>query len=99
MEKQESLNFIILEDDNIRLEQAAKLHKPEAEKMKQEFFDCGETVINGSALFDQMEFDPWLINVDRNHDPNTVREDWAVATTFFAVRKSDGKIHCHVHHR
>ena len=30
----------ILEDDNIRLEQAAKLHKPEAEKMKQEFFDC-----------------------------------------------------------
>lgn len=92
MEKQESLNLIILEDDNIRLEQAAKLHKPEAEKMKQEFFDGGETVINGSALFDQMEFDQWLINTDRNHDPNTVSKDWAVATTFFAVRKSDGKI-------
>lgn len=92
MEKQEGSNLIILEDDNIRLEQAVKLHKTEAEKMKQEFFDCGETVINGSALFDQMEFDPWLINVDRNHDPNTVHEDWAVATTFFAVRKSDGKI-------
>ncbi|MFQ7293164.1 MAG: hypothetical protein ACLRQ0_13170 [Monoglobales bacterium] len=91
MEKQESLNLIILEDDNIRLEQAAKLHKSEAEKMKQEFFDCGETVINGSALFDQMEFDPWLINVDRNHDPNTVREDWAVATTFLQSVNQMGK--------
>lgn len=37
MENQENTNLIILEDDNIRLEQAVKLHKTEAEKMKQEF--------------------------------------------------------------
>ena len=60
--------------------------------MKQEFFDSGENVINGSALFDQMSFDEWLENTDRNHDPKTVRSDWAVATTFFVVRQSDGKM-------
>ena len=69
MKNQENTNLIILEDDNIRLEQAVKLHKTEAEKMKQEFFDCGEKVINGSALFDQMEFDDWLKSVNRNHNP------------------------------
>ena len=27
-----------------------------AEAFKQEFFDCGETIINGSALLDQMDY-------------------------------------------
>ncbi len=85
-------NIITLEDDIIRLEQASQSHKSEAEKMRQEFFDCGEKVINGSALFDQMEFDDWLKSVNRNHNPETVSKDWAVATTFFAVRKADRKI-------
>ena len=44
-------NIITLEDDIIRLEQASQSHKSEAEKMRQKFFDCGEKVINGSALF------------------------------------------------
>lgn len=30
-----------------------KEHETKALKMKQEFFDSGETVINGSALLDQ----------------------------------------------
>ncbi|MCH5185528.1 MAG: hypothetical protein J1F64_05315, partial [Oscillospiraceae bacterium] len=72
------------EDDIIRLEQAALSHREAAEEMKREFFSCGERVINGSALFDQMQFDEWLANTNRNHDPKTVRSDWAVATTFFA---------------
>lgn len=92
MENQKNTDLIVLEDDIICIEQAAKSHKNEAKQMKQEFFDRNETIINGSALFDQMEFDQWLINVNRNHDPNTVCEDWAVATTFFAVRKSDRKL-------
>lgn len=83
---------IVLKNNNIRLEQAAHSHKVAAEKMKQEFFNNGETVINGSALFDQMPFDEWLINTDRNHNPKTVRGDWAVATTFFAFRESDDKM-------
>ena len=47
---------LILEDEGIRLEQAAKCHKEAAEELKKEFFDAGERVINGSALYDQMEF-------------------------------------------
>ena len=43
-------------------------------------------------FFDQMEFDDWLKSVNRNHNPETVSKDWAVATTFFAVRKADRKI-------
>lgn len=84
--------LMILEGKKIRLEQAAKCHREEAEKMKQEFFQCGEPVINGSALFDQMEFGLWLENVNLNRNPKTVREDWAVATTFFAFRQSDGQM-------
>ena len=75
---------MIIENETICLEQAAASHQTEAERMKQEFFDFGETIINGSALFDQMLFPEWLVNTNRNHDPNTVRKDWAVATTFFA---------------
>lgn len=83
---------IRIEDDLIRLEQAALSHRDAAEEMKQEFFDNNENVINGSALFDQMSFDEWLENTDRNHSPETVRSDWAVATTFFAIRQFDDKI-------
>ena len=83
---------MIIENETICLEQAAASHQTEAERMKQEFFDFGETIINGSALFDQMLFPEWLVNTNRNHDPNTVRKDWAVATTFFAFRKSDRKM-------
>ena len=83
---------LVLENETIRLEQAAKHHKEAAEKMKQEYFDYGERVMNGSALYDQMEFDQWLVNTDRNHNPATVQDDWAVATTFFAFRKSDGRM-------
>ena len=84
--------MIYVEDEIISLEQAALSHKKAAEEMKQEFFGGGESVINGSALFDQMPFDGWLSNTNRNHDPKTVRSDWTVATTFFAVRQSDHKI-------
>lgn len=83
---------MLIENATIRLEQAAASHQTEAETMKQEFFDSGEAIINGSALFDQMPFHEWLINTDRNHDPKTVRKDWALATTFFAFRRSDERM-------
>lgn len=80
----------VVEGAVIRLEQAAACHRERAEEMKREFFAAGERVINGSALYDQMDFDSWLENTQRNHAPETVRKDWTVATTFFAVRKADG---------
>lgn len=83
---------MMIENSTIRLEQAAASHQIEAEKMKQEFFNSGETIINGSALLDQMPFCEWLVNTNRNHDPKTVCKDWATATTFFAFRKCDEKM-------
>ena len=45
----------VVEGAVIRLEQAAACHRERAEEMKREFFAAGERVINGSALYDQME--------------------------------------------
>ncbi|MCL1977527.1 MAG: hypothetical protein FWG55_05445 [Candidatus Bathyarchaeota archaeon] len=33
-------------------------HKAEAESFKNEFFEAQEQVINGSALLDQMDYEP-----------------------------------------
>ena len=83
---------IKIEDERILLKQAVLSHRDAAEEMKQEFFDNSENVINGSALFDHMSFDEWLENTDRNHNPETVRSDWAVATTFFAIRHPSARL-------
>ena len=80
------------EGNDLILEEASEKHRAAALAFKQEFFDAGETVINGSALFDQMGFDDWLANCARNSSPETVRDDWAIATTYFAVRTSDGTV-------
>ena len=82
-------NLVDMCDDRLILEEASEKHRGAALALKQEFLEAGETVINGSALLDQMEFDEWLANCVRNSDPETVRDDWAVATTYFAVRASD----------
>lgn len=58
----------------------------------QEFFDNGELEVNGSALLDKMPFDEWLENTKRNADVRTVRSDWVLSETFFAVRQSDKRI-------
>lgn len=67
-------------------------HKELAEEFKQEFFSYNENIINSSALFDQMDYNEWLINTLKNSKLETVRKDWVVATTYFAIRKSDNKI-------
>ncbi|NFN85953.1 hypothetical protein FDF31_03895 [Clostridium sporogenes] len=57
-------------------------YKNQAEAFKQEFFDYGETVINGSALLDKMTYYNWLVKTLKNSSPETVRNDWVVADTF-----------------
>lgn len=78
--------------DELELVRPMPSHKNSAEEFKKEFYNCGEHVINGSALLDQMEYDEWLENTRRNSRLETVRSDWVVADTFFAIRKSDGRI-------
>lgn len=67
-------------------------HKLEADEFKKEFFDSGETVINGSALFDQLDYTEWLEHTKKYRRVETAGEDWVPSTTFFAVRKEDKKI-------
>lgn len=67
-------------------------HKKAAEDFKSEFFENQETVINGSALFDQMEYEQWLVHNTNIREGNIVNNNWVPATTFFAVRKNDLKI-------
>ena len=68
-------------------------HKEEALAYREEHFQHGEKIIYGSELFDKTEsYEEWLTSVTRNTDPATVNENWVVTDTFFAVRKSDGRI-------
>ena len=67
-------------------------HKIAAENFKSEFLEMQETVIYGSALFDQMEYEQWLTHNTNNRQESTVSIGWVPATTFFAVRKRDLKI-------
>lgn len=78
--------------EEIELQLPAARHQAAAEEFREAFFRRGERVINGSALLDQMEYGLWLENTRRNRSADTVRDDWVVADTFFAVRLSDGKI-------
>ncbi|MGK9475752.1 GNAT family N-acetyltransferase [Melioribacter sp. OK-6-Me] len=78
--------------DELELQLPALEHKTAAEKFKSEFFENKEYVINGSALFDRMEYEEWLIHNTNNRHESTVNPGWVTATTFFAVRKSDLKI-------
>ena len=79
-------------ENRLVLEEASAKHREAALGLKQEFLEAGETVMNGSALLDQMEFDEWLANCISNGNPETVRDDWAVATTYFATRVCDGAV-------
>ena len=76
----------------IELQLPTQQHKKLAEEYKQEFFQQHELTINGSALLDQMDYNEWLLNTENNSRSETVRSDWVVATTYFAVRKFDNKI-------
>jgi len=67
-------------------------HESRANQFKEEFFLHNEPVINGSALFDQMDYKEWLEYTTKNRNPDIVSKEWVTASTFFGVRKSDLKI-------
>ncbi|MCM1046856.1 MAG: GNAT family N-acetyltransferase [Clostridiales bacterium] len=73
-----------------------KLVRPTAElkekaiAFKQEFFDNGEMIINGSELLDKTDnYDEWLKAVTANTRIETVNPDWVVTDTFFAIDEDD----------
>ncbi len=77
--------------NDLELQLPEKRHKTAAEEFRKFFLEHGETVIYGSAMFDQMEFDEWLKYTTENRE-NGGSNGWVPATTFFVIRKSDAKI-------
>lgn len=67
-------------------------HESRANQFKEEFFLHNEPVINGSALFDQMDYKKWLEYTTKNRSSEIASKEWVPASTFFGVRKSDRKI-------
>lgn len=79
-------------DEIILVKPSIKL-KLEALQYRQEHFDYGETVINGSELFDKTPcYEEWLKRVTANSNKETVNPNWVLTDTFFPVRTSDNKI-------
>ena len=74
----------------ITLKRPVKENESEAKAFKQEFIDNGETTINGSELWDQMDsYDEWLKSVTDNASSDTVDPSWVVTDTYFAFDDND----------
>lgn len=79
--------------EEIRLVKPILELRKEALEYRQEHFDFGEQVINGSELFDKIDsYDEWLEKIVANASIETVDSNWVLTDTFFAVRVSDNKI-------
>jgi len=74
----------------IRLVRPTLEHKEKALAYRQEHFDHGENIINGSELLDKTEsYEEWLQSIKNNENPETVNPEWVVTDTFFAVDEQD----------
>jgi len=58
--------------NEIELQLPASHHKAAAEDFKNEFFEMQEQMIPGSALFDQMEYEQWLIHNANNRSQSSL---------------------------
>lgn len=75
---------------SIRLVVPAKELEEKALEFKKEFFDNGETVINGSEMLDKVsDYDAWLLSVKNNAKEETVSPAWVLTDTFFAIDNND----------
>ena len=74
----------------IQLVRPTEAMKEQAIEFRQEFFEHGEFVINGSELFDKTEdYIEWCRSIDANTKEETVNPDWVITDTFFAVDDQD----------
>lgn len=74
------------------LVEASKEFEAQAIAYRQEYIDCGETLINGSSgLISYPNFSEWLKRVELEKIKKTAAED-TPATTYFTLRKQDNKI-------
>ena len=76
----------MLEMDRLKFVWPSMELRPQALEYREEFLRSGETELHGAALFDQMDFEPWLELTVRNRRAETARSDWVQSSTFFVVR-------------
>lgn len=80
-------------NNNIILVKPTIEWKEQALAYRQEHFDYGEKIINGSELLDKTEsYEEWLEKVVQNSRKSTVSPDWVLTDTFFAVTGQNKKI-------
>ena len=74
----------------IRLVRPTLEHEEKALEYRQEHFNYGENIINGSELLDKTEsYLEWLQSIKNNENFETVSPDWVVTDTFFAMDEQD----------
>lgn len=75
---------------SIRLVKPTQEHREAALDFRNEFFNHGEKVINGSEMLDRVDsYEQWLSNVTANSQPDTVDPEWVLTDTFFALDDSE----------
>ena len=68
----------------IQLVRPTEAMKEQAIEFRQEFFEHGEFVINGSELFDKTDdYTEWCRTADANTKEETVNPNWVITDTFF----------------
>ena len=78
--------------DDLILVQPSKTMEDEIKQYCQEYYDYGETRINGSSgITHYKEFDEWLKLV-HSIERKTFTREGVHASTYFSIRKSDKKI-------
>lgn len=79
--------------DQLELVIPDKTHEAAALEYIREHIAHGEPVLHGAALLDQFQsYDEWLDRLKANSNEKTALPGYVPATTFFAVRRSDGRI-------
>ena len=76
----------------IELVKPQKEHEAIISDFIKEHIKNSEFEIHGGALVEKVDYDVWLEQLANNSDKSTVGKDWVVASTFLAIRKSDGKL-------
>ena len=76
----------------IELIKPKKEHEAIVNDFIKEHVENNEFEIHGGALVEKSDYDTWLKQLTNNSDKSTVSKDWVVASTFLAIRKSDGSL-------
>ena len=85
-----NLNFVEELEMKLTLVRPTLEWKEKALDYRQEHFENGEMVINGSELLDKTDsYEDWLKSVTDNTSPDTVNPNWVVTDTFFAIDENE----------